>query len=88
MRNKIMLIGIAFSLIAGPAMAAPGSPSKEEKIGLGTGATIGAIAGGPVGFIIGAAIGAKIGDEFYDRNENVDTLNGSLTGSKRKITEL
>ena len=49
MRNKIMLIGIAFSLIAGPAMAAKGSPSKEEKIGLGTGATIGAIAGGPVG---------------------------------------
>jgi outer membrane protein OmpA-like peptidoglycan-associated protein len=88
MRKKIMLIGIAVSLIAGPAMAEQGLPSKEEKIGLGAGATIGAIAGGPVGFIIGAAIGAKIGDEFYERNDNVDTLNSFLTSSQQKITDL
>ena len=34
MRNKYMIIGIAFSLVAGPAMAAQSSPSKEEKIGV------------------------------------------------------
>ena len=88
MRNKFMIIGIAFSLIAGPAMAAQSSPSKEEKTGVGAGAVIGAIAGGPVGLIIGAAIGAKIGDEFYQRNDNVDTLSSSLAGSQQKISDL
>lgn len=87
MRNKIILIGIVTSLVAGPALAKKNA-SKEETIGVGAGATIGAIAGGPLGLIIGAAIGAKIGDEFDRRNDNVDSLNSSLEGSRQRISSL
>lgn len=87
MRNRFIFIGIIVSLIAGPAMAKQGA-SKEESVGVGAGATVGAIAGGPVGLIIGAAIGAKIGDEFNQRNDNVDSLNSSLEGSRQRIADL
>ena len=87
MRNKLVLTGIISCLIAAPAMAAQGA-SKQESIGVGTGAVIGAIAGGPVGLIIGAAIGAKIGDEFNQRNNTVDALNSSLDGSRQRIAAL
>lgn len=87
MRNKIILIGIVTGLITAPAMAKQGA-SKEESVGVGAGATLGAIAGGPVGFIIGAAVGAKIGDEFRKRNDNVDSLNNSLAGTRQRIADL
>jgi outer membrane lipoprotein SlyB len=44
--------------VISPALAA--KASKEENIGVGTGAVVGALAGGPIGFFIGAAIGAKV----------------------------
>jgi outer membrane protein OmpA-like peptidoglycan-associated protein len=87
MRNKIILIGIIAGLIATPASAKQGA-SKEESVGVGAGATIGAIAGGPVGLIIGAAIGAKIGDEFKQRNDDVNSLNYSLAGTRQRIADL
>lgn len=86
MRNKLVVSGIIVSLLAGPAMA--GGASKEEKVGVGTGATIGAIAGGPVGLIIGAAIGAKIGDGFHSRNEQLDSLSNDLAGSRQYVSDL
>lgn len=88
MRNSIILVGIAVSLMIGPATAEQTRTSKEETIGIGAGATIGALMGGPVGFIIGAAIGAKTGDEFDQRNDKVDTLNTSLAGSRQRIASL
>ena len=86
MRNKIIISGIAASLLAGPAVAA--DASKEENIGVGSGAVIGAIAGGPVGFIIGAVIGARVGDEFGERNDQVDTLSSSLEVSEIQVASL
>ena len=72
--------------IAQPALA--GGASKEEKIGVGTGCVIGAIAGGPFGLIIGAALGAKIGDSFHNKVERIDTLEGSLDGSRNSVATL
>ncbi len=46
------------------------------------------MAGGPVGIIIGAAIGGKLGDEFNERNEELDSLSASLSGSAVRITDL
>ena len=46
------------------------------------------MAGGPVGAIVGAALGAKLGDEFHQRNENVDSLTASLSGSADRISDL
>ena len=42
-----------------------GSPSRQESIGVGTGAVLGGSVGGPVGSILGAALGSWLGDRFY-----------------------
>ena len=43
--------------------------SKQEAMGVGSGAVIGAAAGGPVGFVLGAALGGWLGDRFHDERE-------------------
>ena len=86
MIRKTVLLGLALSLAAGPALA--GAPSKEEEAGVGVGIVVGAAAGGPVGAIIGAALGAKVGDEFFERNEKVDSLSASLAASKNQVSTL
>ncbi len=85
--GKTALIGLVLGLATAPAVAAD-SASKEESVGVGVGAVIGGLAGGPVGIIIGAAIGGKLGDEFNERNEEVDSLSASLSGSAVRITDL
>ena len=78
MRNSIILILAATTvLFAAPSYAA-GKASKQESIGVGSGAVIGAIAGGPVGLIVGAAVGAKIGDTMHQKNEKIDDLQVSV----------
>jgi outer membrane protein OmpA-like peptidoglycan-associated protein len=86
MRITIAAITTLTLLAASPSFA--DKSSKEENIGVGSGALIGAAAGGPVGFIIGAAIGGKIGDSFHHKNETIDTLNGSLGASRGDVAEL
>lgn len=86
MRNKMIIAGIVTCLIGSQALAA--TPSKEENIGVGVGATIGAIAGGPVGLVVGAAVGAKFGDSTHRRNAEFDNLSVSLTDSEAKVARL
>ncbi len=87
MRNTIIaIIASAAVLSAGPAAAT--SPSKQEKIGGGSGALIGAAAGGPVGFIVGAAIGAKLGDTMHRKNTRIASLQGSVDSSNATVTRL
>lgn len=85
MRHTIAIISIAALAATAPAMA---QASKEENVGVGTGAVVGAIAGGPVGFIVGAAIGAKIGDTMYKKNERIDGLSVSLAESRGRVAAL
>ena len=86
MRKTISLIAV-ISLISAPTVFA-GETSREENIGVGSGAVIGAIAGGPVGFIIGAAFGAKIGDKMHEKNTSIDTLSTSLDASQQDLRSL
>lgn len=86
MIRKTIMLALATSLAAGAAHA--GSPSTEEKAGVGVGVIVGAAAGGPIGAIVGAAIGAKIGDEFFERNQEVDTLSASLAASEARSRSL
>lgn len=86
MRKTISLL-VCISLISAAPLAAA-DPSKEEKVGVGTGAVIGAIAGGPVGFMIGAAIGAKVGDTMYKKNASIDELSTSLQQSNNDLRAL
>jgi len=78
---------LAMFLAASPAMAAA-KASKEENIGVGSGAVIGAAAGGPVGLILGAAIGAKLGDNWHKKNDQLDKLEGSLDESRATVADL
>lgn len=90
MRNTTTALFIALIvtlLTATPALAA-GKSSKEETVGVASGAVIGAVTGGPVGFIIGAAIGAKIGDTFYQKNDRLQTLEGKLGESRVTVASL
>ena len=90
MRNTIWtltLTGLFATSLAVPAAHAA-QASKEETIGVSTGAVVGAAAGGPVGFIIGAAIGAKLGDTMHSKNSEIDSLATTLDSSRDTIENL
>jgi outer membrane protein OmpA-like peptidoglycan-associated protein len=101
--NYTALAVLSASLAAAPAWSAEkGKASKQESIGLGSGAVIGAAAGGPIGFILGAAFGGWLGDRFHHekserlaadaRYEDVKTQNvalqGRLSGSEIKVARM
>ena len=90
MRNTLITLittSLMTLLVISPVQAAAKS-SKEEAIGIGSGALIGAAAGGPVGFFIGTAIGAKLGDNWHKRDEQLDTLDNSLMQSRNTVAAL
>lgn len=90
MRNTIIAlitVLLMMPLVPAPAHAASKS-SKEEVIGIGTGALVGAAAGGPVGFFIGTAIGARLGDTWHKRDERLEMLDSSLTQSRNTVATL
>jgi outer membrane protein OmpA-like peptidoglycan-associated protein len=86
MRKTIAALAIISLCAATSAAAEPAS--KEENIGVGSGALIGAAAGGPVGLVIGAAIGAKIGDKMHRKNTEIESLDASLENSRSDVTAL
>ncbi len=86
MRKTLSLISCISLISAAPAFAA--EPSKQEKIGIGSGAVIGAIVGGPVGLMIGGAIGAKLGDSMHQKNQSIDELSVSLRQSNSDLRTL
>jgi len=83
----LFIASLGIFLFTSSAVAATKS-SKEEAIGVGSGAVIGAAAGGPVGFIIGAAIGAKLGDTIDRKNDRLTSLEGSLDESRSTVAFL
>jgi len=87
MGKKLIVIGLISAITATPAYA-EGSASKEEAIGVGTGATVGVVIGGPVGLMIGAAIGAKLGDKYYQKGAAIDSLSTSLEESQTRVRGL
>lgn len=82
------LLAICTFAILGTSAAHASQSSKEENIGVSSGAVIGAIAAGPVGFIVGATIGAKVGDTIKKKNDSIDELNVSLQRSRSDMQRL
>ncbi len=76
------------TILALTTQSASAAASKEENVGVGTGAIVGALAGGPVGFIIGAAFGGKIGDSMHRKSDRIESLQGSLQNSQRSVAGL
>ena len=79
----IVLLAVAVS----PAQAETRT-SKQEAIGLGSGAAIGAAAAGPVGAIIGAGIGAIVGDRAHRNRKERDQLTNELEQARGNIGQL
>ena len=88
MRNTIIAVVAAASILFAAPSQAAGKSSRQENIGVGSGAVIGALAGGPVGLVIGAALGAKIGDTMHQKNERIDYLQGSVDESEQAVANL
>jgi outer membrane protein OmpA-like peptidoglycan-associated protein len=86
MRFTITIAMVAIMVLT--AHTASAAASKEENIGVGSGAIVGALAGGPVGFIIGAAIGGKLGDSFNNKSDRIESLQDSLQDSQVSVATL
>jgi outer membrane protein OmpA-like peptidoglycan-associated protein len=89
MKTVIAAVGLAalgVTSVAGAEVSGP--PSKEESIGIVSGATIGALAGGPVGAFIGIAVGALLGDRFHQKSETVAELDARLRESDQTVAAL
>lgn len=81
------LIAMTTIVVLG-TQSALAAASREENIGVGSGAIVGALAGGPVGLIIGAAVGAKLGDSAHNQSERIETLHSSLQSSRESVVAL
>ncbi|MEE3197918.1 MAG: OmpA family protein [Pseudomonadota bacterium] len=66
MMKCILLTVICVTVISDVSLADKvGPPSRQESIGVGTGAVLGGSVGGPFGSILGAALGSWLGDRFH-----------------------
>jgi len=89
MRYTTTITTIAtLSMLALMSQSAMAATSRQENIGVGSGAIVGVIAGGPVGLIIGAAVGAKLGDTMHGKSDRIDTLRVSLQDSEQSVARL
>jgi outer membrane protein OmpA-like peptidoglycan-associated protein len=86
MHKIIAVIAIASLLAAPSAFAA--QASREENIGVGSGALIGVVAGGPVGLIVGAAFGAKLGESMHKKNQSIESISASLEDTRADMRNL
>jgi len=98
--NKVRVgtVGItiaAMSLAALPASAAQTAPatpqaaSKQENIGVLTGAAVGAAAGGPIGAMVGMVAGALLGNHYHKQsvaNHDLAAQNHALTAQNQALT--
>lgn len=84
-----LIVMVAGFLSSSFAQADEGkSASRQETVGVGSGAVIGAVAGGPVGFIVGAAFGGWLGDRFFQRTEERDQYLTQLTGTQTELATM
>lgn len=64
MLKKVLVGAVALALCSGVANAGENKFTKEEGVGMGTGAAIGAVVGGPVGAVVGLFVGGIMGDSI------------------------
>ncbi len=82
--KKAILISALIASCAANIGNIKADTSKQENIGLASGAITGAAAGGPVGFIIGAAIGALVGSEVEKAEQLTMTEHALSESGKRE----
>ena len=62
MIKKAVVAAVAFALTSGIAQAGENKFTKQEGVGMFSGAAAGAVVGGPVGASVGLMIGGILGD--------------------------
>lgn len=62
MFKKALIGAVAVVLSSGAANAGENKFTKEEGVGMGSGAAIGAVVGGPIGAFVGLIVGGIVGD--------------------------
>jgi|SRR5712671_6192736 len=92
--SKLVTSAVLLALASATAYAGPPEPAtdkkatKEQKIGMATGATVGAIIGGPfgagVGFIVGALTGTGAHD-FNSTKKKAKSLEGQLARVQQEL---
>lgn len=87
MKDTIIALTVLALVALQPSIAAAES-SKQEAVGVGSGALVGAAAGGPVGFLLGAAVGGYIGDAFERKSERNERLNADLAMAGERVAAL
>jgi outer membrane protein OmpA-like peptidoglycan-associated protein len=69
MFKKALVSAIAITLGASAAHAAENKFTREEGMGVASGAAIGAVVGGPIGALVGVMIGGVMGDSIGTANK-------------------
>lgn len=82
----VSLVALGVGNVASAQESRP--PSKQESIGIVSGATVGALAGGPVGAFVGMVVGALLGDRYHQKNEQLALLDGRLRDSDQTVAAL
>jgi outer membrane protein OmpA-like peptidoglycan-associated protein len=88
MNQFVVATGVLALTAAGAANAGGHYPSREESIGLVSGAGIGAAVGGPPGAIIGAVLGGWLGDRYDTKKQTIAALNQRLVENDQTMTAL
>lgn len=69
MLKKTLITAVALAVSSGAAYAGEKNKfTKEEGVGMGSGAAVGAIVGGPIGAAVGAMFGGILGDSIGTTN--------------------
>lgn len=69
MLKKVLVTAVALAVSSGVAYAGEKNKfTKEEGVGMGSGAAVGAIVGGPIGAAVGAMFGGILGDSIGTGN--------------------
>src|ERR1044072_1497618 len=69
MLKKVLVTAVALAVSSGAAYAGEKNKfTKEEGVGLGSGAAVGAIVGGPIGAAVGGMVGGILGDSIGTTN--------------------
>jgi outer membrane protein OmpA-like peptidoglycan-associated protein len=88
MRYTITIVITSVAILALFTQTASADASREENIGVGSGAVVGALAGGPVGFFVGAIVGAKLGESAHKKSLRIAALDDSLQTSQQSVAAL
>ena len=87
-RKQILAAALASVVATTGWTAEADRASKQEAMGLGSGAAIGAAAGGPVGLILGAALGGWLGDRFHEEKTARLTAEAGMAESTAEAERL